>query len=54
MNPIVWGRIQRDVDGLTVDYAVNAAGHANAEEAARSVIPDGWTLVGIRTQRRIT
>lgn len=54
MNPIIWGRIRRDTDGLTIDYAVNGAGHPNAEKAARSVIPDGWTLVGIRTQRRIT
>ncbi|NQX34292.1 hypothetical protein [Herbiconiux sp. VKM Ac-2851] len=53
MNPIVWGRIRRDTDGLTVDYAVNGAGHPNADEAARSVVPTGWTLVGVRVQRRL-
>jgi hypothetical protein len=53
MNPIVWGRIRRDVDGLIVDYAVNGAGHPDAETAARSVIPSGWDLVGFRVQRRL-
>jgi hypothetical protein len=53
MSPIVWGRIRRDSDGLIVDYAVNGASHLNAEAAARTLIPSGWTLTGIRTVRRI-
>lgn len=53
MNPIVWGRIRRDDDGLIVDYAVNGAGHPDAETAAHTVIPAGWTLVGYRQQRRL-
>jgi hypothetical protein len=53
MNPIVWGRIRRDVDGLIVDYAVNGAGHLDAEAAARAVVPTGWTLIGYRQQRRL-
>jgi hypothetical protein len=53
MNLIIWGRIRRDDDGLIVDYAVNGAGHPDAETAARTVIPAGWTLVGYRQQRRL-
>lgn len=53
MNPIVWGRIRREADGIVVDYAVNGAAHPDAETATRTVIPEGWTLIAFRVQRRL-
>lgn len=45
MKPIVWARIRRDDDGLTVGYSVDGQTGDTPEEAAAARIPEGWTLV---------
>ncbi|GGI42738.1 hypothetical protein GCM10010988_40540 [Cnuibacter physcomitrellae] len=45
MRPVVWARMRRDVDGLTIGYTVDGKTADTPEEAAGLRVPEGWSLV---------
>ncbi|AXH37541.1 hypothetical protein DVJ78_18370 (plasmid) [Humibacter sp. BT305] len=51
MKPIVWARIRRDDDGLTIGFTVDGKTADTPEEAAALRVPAGWTLVYATTNR---